>query len=40
MSKRYSEDEVVALVARLTQAQLVSFVEAEIVTPLDRKSVV
>ena len=34
MSKRYSEDEVVALVARLTQAQLVSFVEAEIVTPL------
>ena len=34
MSERYSEDEVVARVTRLTRAQLVSFVEAEIVTPL------
>jgi len=34
MSVRYSEDEVVARIGRLTRAQLVSFVEAEIVTPL------
>jgi len=34
MKERYSEDEVVARVARLTRAQLVSFVEAEIVIPL------
>jgi chaperone modulatory protein CbpM len=34
MSRRYSEAEVVARVTRLTRAQLVSFVEAEIVTPL------
>lgn len=41
MSKRYSEDEVVALVAPLTSAQLVSFIEAEIVSPLHtRKGVV
>jgi chaperone modulatory protein CbpM len=34
MSERYSEDEVVAHVTRLTRAQLVSFVEAEIMTPM------
>ncbi len=34
MSEQFSEDEVVARVTRLTRSQLVSFVEAEIVTPL------
>ena len=38
MSRQYSETEVVARVKRLTRAQLVSFVEAEIVTPLHTDS--
>lgn len=34
MSEHYSEEQVVATVTRLTRRQLVSFVKAEIVTPL------
>ena len=33
MTDRYSEDEAVAAVARLTRTQLIAFVEAEIVSP-------
>lgn len=34
MTERYSEDEAIAAVARLTRPQLTAFVEAEIVIPL------
>lgn len=34
MTDRYSEDEALEAVARLTRARLRSFIEAEIVTPL------
>lgn len=34
MTDHFSEEEVVASVARLTHSRLISFVEAEIVTPL------
>jgi chaperone modulatory protein CbpM len=37
MSGHYSEDETVAAVARLTQAQLQTFVKLEIVQPLHTK---
>jgi len=33
MTDRYSEDEAIAAVARLTRTQLIAFVEAEIVSP-------
>lgn len=36
-SKHYSEDDVVSTVALLTRKQLVSFVEAEIVIPLQSR---
>ena len=38
MSTHYSEDEVVAIVATLTRKQLVSFVRAEIVLPLQSEA--
>lgn len=34
MSERYTEEQAVAAVARLTRSRLTTFVEAEIVTPL------
>jgi len=34
MSRHFSEDHVVSVVARLTRKQLISFVKAEIVIPL------
>lgn len=38
MSRRYSEDDVVSTVARLTRKQLVSFVEAKIIVPLQSEA--
>jgi chaperone modulatory protein CbpM len=38
MSNRYSEQDVLATVAPLTRKQLVSFVQAEIVVPLQSES--
>ena len=38
MTERFSEDEAVAAVARLTRVQLVSFVEAEMIVPLQTDS--
>jgi len=34
MSKHYSEDDVITIVANLTRPRLVAFVEAEVVAPL------
>ncbi len=38
MTDLYSEDEAIAAVARLTRTRLVSFVEAQIVTPLQSEN--
>ncbi len=38
MSAHYSEDDVVSAVARLTRKQLTTFVEAEIIIPLQSPS--
>lgn len=37
MTRRYSEDQVIAAIATLTRTQLVSFIEAEIIVPLHTK---
>ncbi|MBV1867966.1 MAG: hypothetical protein KUG69_08690 [Marinosulfonomonas sp.] len=38
MTERFSEDEAVAAVARLTRVQLISFVQAEMILPLQTDS--
>ncbi len=38
MTGRYSEDQAIAAIATLTRAQLVSFIEAEIIVPLHTES--
>lgn len=38
MTNRYSEDDVIAAIAPLTRKQLVSFVRAEIVIPIDSEA--